>query len=347
MKKLLNWSMQKFVGYAAFVLACSIPVYYVAISLLWQYEMDEHNIVLTPEAGREDKFLIIGAVTLLTVLFFAALLAGFILLNRRISRKLWQPFYQSLEQFRKFDLDRQRAVSFPPTNIEEFADLNQSLEKLIAGNIAAYDQQKEFADNASHELQTPLAIVQSKLELLQQDLSLNTRQYQLIEEAQQALSRVNRVNKNLLLLTRIGNSQFMDKESIILSGLLAHCIEQLQPFSDSKQLSIQTSLAPDLTVQGNKILVELLLNNLLTNTIRHSPANGSIHVELTPGNLIISNPGTTALDPGRLFKRFATATDQTPGTGLGLALVKQIADRYGWSIHYHFIQGRHQFTLQY
>src|SRR5690349_15813406 len=150
MSKLLNRSLKKFMIYAAVVLACSIPVYYVAISRLWQYELDEHNIMLTPEAGREDSFLIIGAVTLLTVLFFILLLGGFILLNRSISKQLWQPFYSSLTRIRNFDLNKQRAIAFEPTSIAEFAELNQSLDRLIAGNIAAYTQQKEFADNASH-----------------------------------------------------------------------------------------------------------------------------------------------------------------------------------------------------
>lgn len=150
MNKLFNLSLKKIMIYAGIVLICSIPVYYIAISRLWQYELDEHNIILTPEAGREDSFLIIGAVTLLTVLFFVLLLGGFILLNRSISRHLWQPFYQSLAQIKSFDLGQQKEITFDKTNIAEFAELNESLHKLIAGNISAYKQQKEFAENASH-----------------------------------------------------------------------------------------------------------------------------------------------------------------------------------------------------
>src|SRR5436190_23640282 len=120
MSKLLNISLQRFIRFAALVLICSIPVYYLIISRLWQYELDEHHIVLTEEAGREDSFLIISTVTLLTALFFIFLLVGLIVMNRRISRKLWQPFYQSLEEIKKFNLNQQQKVVFDKTDIDEF-----------------------------------------------------------------------------------------------------------------------------------------------------------------------------------------------------------------------------------
>jgi hypothetical protein len=115
MSKLLNRSLNKFIVYAALVLVCSIPIYYFIISRLWQYELDEHNIVLTHEAGREDSYLIIATVTALTILFFACMMVGFILLNRRISKRLWEPFYKSLEQIKKFDLNSQDKVIFEAT----------------------------------------------------------------------------------------------------------------------------------------------------------------------------------------------------------------------------------------
>ena len=331
--------------YAGVVLACSIPVYYAAISMLWKYELDEHNIILTAEAGREDSFLIIGAVTLLTVLFFVLLLGGFMVLNRRISNRLWQPFYHSLDQIKNFDLNKQATVVFKQTDIAEFAQLNQSLDKLIAGTVAAYNQQKEFADNASHELQTPLAIVQSKLEILLQNKSLTDSQYNSIEEALKALSRVNRINKNLLLLTRIENSQFMNKEVIDLSELLNTTVSLFNNFAEAKDIVLQTNIRAGIVTEGNKTLVEILLNNLITNAIRHSSSNALVSVGLSPQSLVVRNAGEVPLEPGQLFRRFATASSQTPGTGLGLALVKQIADRYNWKISYSFDKDSHIFSV--
>ncbi|NCT74798.1 MAG: HAMP domain-containing histidine kinase [Chitinophagaceae bacterium] len=347
MNKLLNKSLKRFLLYAAIVLVISVPVYYATISLLWEYEMNEHNIVLTAEAARHDSYMIITAVTVLTALFFVSMMAGFILLNKRFSKRLWKPFYNSLEQIRDFNLHQQRPVAFADTDIEEFAELNQRLQQLISGSIAAYGQQKEFADNASHELQTPLAIVQSKLELLLQSQPLNTTQYELIEDAIKALTRVSRINKNLLLLTKIENSQYMDQERIDLSGLLENTLQALLPFIGNKQLQIKKEITPQIHVNGNRILVEILLSNLLVNAIRYSPEASSIELTLAADRLMISNSGQTPLDQEQLFKRFATASSQKPGTGLGLAIVKEICTRYNWEISYTHYDHFHRFMIRF
>jgi len=347
MNKLLNKSLKRISVYAGIVLTCSIPIYYSAISKLWQYELDEHNILLTPEAGREDSFLIISAITLLTVFFFALLLGGFIWLNRGISRRLWQPFYKSLEQIKAFDLNKHSKIIFDRADISEFAELNDSLDKLIRGSIATYNQQKEFADNASHELQTPLSIVQLKLEMLQQSSSLTNEQYKIIEETLQALSRVNRINKNLLLLTRIENSQFLDKELFDLSDLLNNTVKLFVNFSDNKNINLQANIGSGVLVEANKTLVEIVVNNLLTNAIRHSIPKSSVVITLSTGILTVTNSGLVSLQQDQLFKRFATASAQNPGTGLGLAIIKQICDRYHWAINYRFKNHQHIFSLHF
>jgi signal transduction histidine kinase len=346
MSKLLNESLKKLITYAGLVLVCSIPAYYFIFSRLWAYELQEHNIVLTAEASREDSFLIISLVTLLTVLFFAVLFVALILVNRRVSSRLWRPFSRTLSQIRHFDLNQQQKVVFDETDIDEFFELNQSLHKLIAGNVAAYNQQKEFADNASHELQTPLAIIQSKLDLLLQSASLTNDQYHIIEEANKALSRVTRINKNLLLLTKIENSQFMEKESINLSALLQNTLTIFSGFSDDKALILQKNIEEGVVVEGNKTLIEILLNNLVTNAIRYSPAGSTVAVSLTNHLFTIANPGSEALKQAYLFKRFGTSS-QTPGTGLGLALVKQVSDRYGWNVNYVFDNDLHTFSFSF
>lgn len=347
MSKLLNQSLRRFILYAGLILACCIPVYYYAISRLWQYELDEHKIVLTPEAGREDRFLIIGAVTLISVLFFILLIIGLVLVNKRLSKRMWEPFYTSLEKIKSFDLNRHNNVVFEKTDITEFDELNGGLRKLIDTNLAVYNQQKEFADNASHELQTPLAVVQSKLELLSQSQTLNDEQYHLIEEALAALSRAGRVNKNLLLLTKIENSQFADRQLIEIGSSLIEMVEQLRPFFEDKQIDCELEVRDSLTIEGNKSLVEILLSNLITNAIRYSNAGSKISIILERSELRIENPGTVTLRTGQLFKRFASASASTAGTGLGLAIVKQICMRYKWKVVYLFSDSKHIFSIDF
>lgn len=347
MNKLLNKSLKRFLLYAGMVLIISVPVYYITISLLWEYEMSEHNIVLTAEAARHDSFMIIMAVTVLTTLFFVLMMGGFILINKRISKHLWKPFYNSLEQIRDFNLHQQQPVAFVDTDIEEFTELNRRLKQLISGNIAAYAQQKEFADNASHELQTPLAIVQSKLELLLQSQPLNHTQYELIEDAIRALNRVSRINKNLLLLTKMENSQYMGQEDIDLSELLDNTLQMLMPFINNKQLKVKKEITPQCYVHGNRILVEILVNNLLINAIRYSTEFSNVELTLFNDHFIISNSGQGPLEQDQLFKRFGNASSQKPGTGLGLAIVKEICTRYNWEISYDYHNSSHRFMIHF
>lgn len=345
MSKLLNYSLNKIILCAGIVLVCSIPIYYIALSHLWQYELAEHHVRVTPEAGREDSFLIIGAVTLLSAFFFIVLLGALILLNRRLSRRMWQPFYESLEQIKSFDLDERSNTTFQRTGIMEFDEMNASLQKLLSANLAVYNQQKEFADNASHELQTPLAIVQSKLDLLLQSKQLNDDQFQLIEEAHAALSRASRINKNLLLLTKIENSQFSERQTIDLSDILEHLLVQFAPFFEEKKLHVYADVKTPVNIEGNRILIEILFGNLLTNVIRYSISPGEIRISLSREQFSIANPGKESLQADQLFKRFATASSATPGTGLGLALVKQISMRYQWKVHYQFQGNSHIFQI--
>lgn len=345
MSKLLNYSLRKILICAGIVLVLSIPIYYFAISRLWQYEMDEHNVMLTTEAAREDSFLIIGAVTLLSVIFFIFLLGALIVMNRILSKKMWQPFYESLAEIRAFNLNQPHDIRFKKTGITEFDDLNTSLEKLLTANINIYNQQKEFADNASHELQTPLAVVQSKLDLLSQSEQLSDAQFQLIEEALLALSRVSRINKNLLLLTKIENSQFADKEQVNLSAALEELLSQLSFYFEEKELSLHLDITPGVLVEGNRILLEILLGNLLTNAVRHSSTPGEVHLSLHAGYISIKNSGKTPLLEEQLFKRFAITSSTTSGSGLGLALIKQISGRYGWKVEYKFESGFHVFRI--
>lgn len=345
MIKLLNKSLKRFTAYAGLVLACSIPVYYFAISELWQYELDEHHIVLTPEAGREDTFLIIGAITLLTVFFFALLLSGFVWLNRRISRQLWRPFYRTLEEIRAFDLGSHTAVELEHSNIAEFEELNASIRRLLDSNIAIFRQQKEFTENAAHELQTPLAIVQSKLDLLLQDVDVTSGQSRVIEETNNALSRVSRINKNLLLLAKIENQQFLEKEQINMGEPLQDILYLLSGLLEER--TIESDIDPVCMVEGNRILVEIMLTNLLMNSLRHTEPDSKIRITLAQRELAVANSGSHPLDITKLFRRFGAASSQTPGSGLGLSIVKEICCRYNWTVDYQFAEQQHIFAIRF
>lgn len=302
---------------------------------------------ITVETNVEETHETMLAITLVTVLFFIILLVGFVLLNKRIAAKLWRPFYQSLQKIKAFDLNSGTNLEFEQSDIQEFEEMNNSISKLIDCNIAVFKQQKEFTENAAHELQTPLAVVQSKLDLMEQEENISPRQSVIINDMHKALSRVSRINKNLLLLAKIENRQFHDKETIVLADALNEVLELVADFAAGQELEILKTLDTTQTINGNRMLIEIMLTNLLMNAIRHNAGKSMIHVQILKGQLQISNSGTQSLIKDKLFKRFSTASAYTPGSGLGLAIVREICNRYGWRISYEFSADRHIFTIDF
>ncbi len=308
-------------------------------------KINGENFLLTVETNIEETEETAIAIAILTLLFFLILVFGFLILNRRLSLKLWQPFRNTLTELKTFNLNSQNKISFKKSNILEFEELNVALNKLIEHTISVYKSQKEFTENASHELQTPLAIIKNKLDILLQKEDLTDRQYQIIEDINKALTRVSRINKNLLLLAKIENHQFDESEIINLGELTEECLEQLKEHFSNKELSVYTSIKKDCILSGNRILIEVLMNNLLLNSIRHNSQKGMVEVKLNQSGLIISNSGITALDKEHIFRRFKKSSEENSGSGLGLPIVEQICKRHQWVIDYDFLQDTHTFKI--
>lgn len=287
------------------------------------------------------------AIAVVTLLFFALLVIGFILLNRRIAKQIWRPFRNTLEKLKSFDLTTQQTVSFDKTDIEEFEELNQSLQKLIDKNISVYNQQKTFIENASHELQTPLAVLKSKLDLLLQNKDLTNEQSEIINAIELPLSRVSRINKNLLLLAKIENKQFSAVENIELTEVINETLELLIDYTTAKQITVDKNLPEKLALTCNKTLLEILISNLLINSIVHNAENGKINIDFSGRTLTVSNTGKIALDNKKIFERFIVSSSETANSGLGLAIVKEICNRYQWQINYTFQNNLHSFSVQF
>lgn len=304
-----------------------------------------YQVIIETNMEEVDETVI--AVASVALGFFLLLLIGFIVLNRQLSGRIWKPFYSTMKKLESFDLKGNSDIKLDKTNTLEFEQLNQVVTNLINSNVSSYRQQKEFTENASHELQTPLAIIKSKLDLLLQNPALTKEQAQAVDDINLALSRASRINKNLLLLAKIENQQFDANEWINIGEMVNHDIDMLSEHLLSKHLKLEKNIPPNISIQCNRNLFEILLSNLLINAIRHSPENGIIKIELNNKMIIFSNTGLNALNPESLFKRFMSASSETPGSGLGLAIVKQICHRFNWQISYSFIHGAHSFTIEF
>jgi signal transduction histidine kinase len=299
------------------------------------------------ETNIEESDETMWAIGLVTLFFFSVLVIGFIFLNKRIAKAIWQPFRNTLETLKTFDLASGNSINFNQSDIEEFQELNQSLQKLIDENVSTYAHQKTFIENASHELQTPLAVLKSKIELLLQSENLNDTQAGLMAQLELPLSRISRINKNLLLLAKIENKQFHAMDHIELTTAIQENLELLEDYIASKKIQLHHQFNNEIKLHCNKTLLEMLLNNLLINAITHNNKNGELFINFSDRTLSISNSGTTALKKDKLFKRFSISSTEHTNSGLGLAIVKEICHRYSWQIEYRYQDGLHCFSIEF
>ncbi|PRB02196.1 histidine kinase [Chryseobacterium sp. MYb7] len=307
-----------------------------------------HNkpYLFTIQTNIEESHETIAVIAMITIFFFVMIVVGLLYLNRKLSSSIWKPFRSTLNQLKTFNLNSQNTIEFPASDTTEFEELNQSLYKLIERNISTYKTQQEFTENASHELQTPLAIIKNKLDLLLQDQNLTEKQYSIAEDMNRALTRSSRINKNLLLLAKIENNQFDSSEIISFDHLLHQSIDILGEHFEQKNISVTEHISNGVQVSGNNILAEILINNLIINAIRHTSLGGSISIQLTHSGFEISNSGMEKLDTNLLFKRFSKLSTDNSGSGLGLSIIQEICRFHHWTISYRFENQNHVFTVK-
>ena len=231
------------------------------------------------------------------------------------------------------------------TGTTEFNQLNSTAAGLITATNAAYHQQKQFVENASHEIQTPLAIIRSKLELLINEPDLTEKHALLLADITEANERLSLMNRTLLLLAKIENNQFPETESVNISLSVEKLIETFKNHYDDFP-ELVTEIAKNILVTANRSLIEILISNLITNAIVHNIPAGRIEISLSPGIFTIENTGTL-LDttPEELFDRFKKGSHNTKTTGLGLAIVRQICTLYHFRVTYQSDDGWHRIRV--
>ena len=281
--------------------------------------------------------------TALVTLF--ALIIASLLVNRLLFRRLWKPFYASIAAIGQFQLGKHHVADFPDTRIEEFNFMNDQFKRMAAKVNKEYVILKEFTENASHEMQTPLAIIRSKLDLAIQDQHLSEEQSTTLQSAYASVKKLASLNRSLLLIAKISNDQYSGSAVIDIKYKLYDKIIQFQELWKG-QLHVTYELS-DAGIYANPDLIDILLNNLFSNASKHNIPNGKVMLRLTAGTLAISNTGKPVpLDETRMFQRFYKGSLQDENNGLGLSIVKQICDLSGISPSYSFSGNIHAFTLQ-
>ena len=296
--------------------------------------------------SQEETEDLVSMILLTTFGIVLLLLLILFVVNRFILNKLWQPFNNTLQQLRQFNLFNKTPLNLQASNISEFTDLNHSVTIMTSQVRQDYEALKSFTENASHEMQTPLAIINTRLDVLIQDDRINEQQMHQLQGIYDALERLSKLNQSLLLLTKIENNQFNSTEEIAVADLLTEKLAQFDDMITAKAIAVTSNLQPA-AFNCNRQLADILISNLLNNAIRYNKPGGTVQLHLTTKELTVRNTSfLPALDEQKIFQRFYRHPNtKLEGNGLGLSIIRQICDEFEFAVRYTFNDQHHTFTI--
>lgn len=285
----------------------------------------------------------LGYLGALFLLFLIATSLGI----RAVLKGSFRPLHRLLEWLHRLQPGEEVPPLDNPTRIREFRELSAAAVDMGNRSYRAYEAQKQFIENASHELQTPLAIVRNKVELLAESESLTAQQMKELEAIYATLERAVRLNNSLLLLSRIENGQYAGQEEVSMDELADQLLPDLLDIYEHKHVQLYREQQKGaFIVRCNRMLAQILLSNLLKNSLLHNLDQGELYLLTTPSSLEIRNSGDAPLDGEKLFTRFYHgASGKKNSTGLGLAIARSIAQASALQLTYRWEQGMHCFRL--
>lgn len=299
-------------------------------------------VVYTPTIEKLDLLrAILGWIIFLYVLLLLIILS----INIWVFRKNMKPLYVLLKWLDSSQLGKKNEPLENTTKITEFRKLNAATMAFAERGEKLFEQQKTFIGNASHEMQTPLAICRNRLEMLMEDETLTEHQLNELIKTHQTLENLTRMNRSLLLLCKIENGQFADTRSVCLNDILAHYLDDYKEVYAYRNITVTVTTDSSFCVEMNDSLVSVLVTNLLKNSFVHNIDGGFIYIKITADTFEISNTGEKPLDRERIFERFYQGQKKEGSTGLGLALVDSICKANHLTIDYTYVENRHIFTI--
>lgn len=280
--------------------------------------------------------------------FLTLFLLSINLINRYISQRIWRPFHQIIEQIQQFNITDQKGIAVPESKTEEFALLAKSTSKMTNKLIKDYQSLKRFSENASHELQTPLAIILAQTDLLLQQPELKEDSARHLIAIQNASKRLTQLSRSLLLLAKINNKQFSVITSVRLDAYITQEIELLTPLLEHKNIQPKLKLTAT-TIRCNTELLTSLLQNLIGNAIKHNYKGGELAIFLQEKILVLQNTSQVSeiVDTKALFDRFYKNGSDNGSLGLGLAIVKDICELYSWKVQYEVAGNIHKVSIMF
>lgn len=300
--------------------------------------------VSTPTIEKKDlQESILGWV----IFLYITLLISILIINVWVFKRSMRPLYILLKWFDRYTLGKQTDTLENPTKISEFRKLNEAITRSVKRNREIFEQQKQFIGNASHELQTPLAICQNRLEILSDSDNLTEEQMTEIQKIQQTLTYIIKLNKSLLFLSKIENQQFKDEKEVNLNEKIKKQLEDYIEIYAHKEIRVEVEEKAQCYLHMSDTLATALVGNLIKNAYIHNDEQGYIGIEIKHNSITFRNTGSDKpLDYQKIFERFYQEKNSHPGSsGLGLSIVLAICKAYGLHVRYDY-EGCHTFEIK-
>lgn len=303
-----------------------------------KYQITVRNLVVETEN-------ILVAIVVSYLIIFSLVFMFLFYFNTKRNLTIWKPFFMNLEQMKNFSLTSKEPIHLVESDILEFSELKSEIETLTGKVKRDYENLKQFTEDVSHEIQTPLAIIQAKIDSIINENTINEKQFNQITSIQKDIQRLKQLNKKITILTKIDNNQFISTSSINLTDLIN---EKINNYKELTSNTIHFTATKNLIISMDAFLADILINNLITNALKYSLKNNAVLISVDENSLVISNIGEKAiLHPEKLFQRFYRESTKNQSIGLGLAIIKKICDLYHFDVSYQFTKNRHTFSLQF
>lgn len=309
-------------------------------------QFKKHQRLVIRTSTVEEDELIYDLTTALVVLYIF-LVISIVAVNGYLLNKAMRPFYLILDKLKKYQFGVPFSQKKQNFSITEFEELNVEINEMIERNELVFYQQKQFIENASHELQTPLAIVINKIDLLIQNENPDKKNLNFLTEVKNDLRRMVGLNKSLLMLSKIENSQFNKTSGVDFNSLISKLVENYEDFIEFKKVEVSIIEKGIFVADFNQDLADILLSNLLKNAVKYNNEEGTLNIIIENDRITFQNSGASVpLDKSKIFNRFYKQGSDHTSTGLGLSIIKTIIKQYpGWDIIYEFEDKMHYFIL--
>lgn len=295
--------------------------------LSYNLHVKDKNYLITLWQATMDTEDILAAIVVSLIILFVLFTFFSLWWTKWFVGKLWYPFYQMLEQLWEVDLINLHEIKIARCRVDEFIMLNRVLNRLLDRIQGDYISLRELTETTAHELQTPLSVVKARLELLQQSEKHSEQDTELIRSVNNAVDRVIRLNRFMLMIAKINNDQFPADSSLVLNDFLDDFLSSYEDMIEIRGLAVKKDYSGQLVLCLHPQLAEMLASNLLSNAIRYNVIEGYIRIETTVRSLQICNSYGNVIPAGDLFARFTKSGQDKEASGLGLAIVKSICQK--------------------